>query len=128
LDNISPTDAEKESIKKAMETMLKSSYELAHTNRKFISWMTTMASAALGFFLTILLQMKSKMALPIQPVAILSLALFLVCILSGFYARFRFEVKDWFQKITDIVDSVFMIIYAALDKTMNQSVGQEDAN
>jgi hypothetical protein len=109
------TDIEKEKIRTTIDTMLTDGYEFAKSNRNFIRWMATSSLAVLAFFLTVLLQMKAKMELPLKPVAITAFALLLFCILTGFYARYRFEAKDWFSKVTGMWTSFITIIRIALD-------------
>lgn len=123
--DIKITEAEKEHLKKAVDNMFDAGVEFAESNRNFVRWMTTSTFAVLGFYLTILFQIKSKMDIPLPKVAAASFALLLIGILTGIYARFRFEVKDWFGKMTEIMHSSFNFLQFAINKNPTEAFSPE---
>jgi hypothetical protein len=122
------TGTEIEKGAKAIDAILSDGHEFAKSNRNFIRWMTTSSLAILAFFMTVLLQIRVKTELPIKPVAITAFALLLLSLLTGFYARFRFEAKDWFSKLTAMVTSSATILHIALDQSQKtQHLTAEEA-
>lgn len=111
------TDAQKEKATKAIGAMLSDGYEFAKSNRNFMRWMTTSSLAILAFFMTVLLQVRMKTALPLKPVAITAFALLLLSILTGLYGRLRFELKEWFSKVTGMVKPTATILRMVLEQS-----------
>jgi hypothetical protein len=122
------TDAQKEKAAKAIGAMLSDGYEFAKSNRNFIRWMTTSSLAILAFFMTVLLQVRLKTEIPLKPLAITAFALLFLSILTGFYARLRFELKDWFSKATGMFMSTATILRMVLDQSQKtQDLTAEEA-
>lgn len=126
MSDINITDVEKEHLRNTIDSIYDNVIGFAKSNRNFIKWMTTSALAILGFYLTVLFQIKNKIAIPLPVVAVISFALLLICILTGIYARFRFEVKDWFGKMTEWVQSSLNLIQFIVNKNPNKELTQED--
>lgn len=111
------TEVEKAKLKDAVEIILKNGNELAKSNRTFIRWMTTSSLAIFAFFMTVMLQVRLEMDPPLKSVAIAAFVFLLCCILTGFYARLRFELKDWFSKITGVTMSSATLVETAVNQT-----------
>lgn len=76
--------------------------ELIDARERFISlssWMTTTALAVLGFFLTVLLQIRLKAILPFKTIAVMASVLLTVSSIIGFYIRVRLATQDVIGKL-----------------------------
>ncbi len=96
-----------EKIKKDWEEFdisgIPSSYKLMVESlqqlNKFSAWMITIGIATLGFFITILFQIKQEPALPNKYFAMIAMISLIVSIGFGFYIRFSFEARDFLLKL-----------------------------
>ncbi len=125
MGDVKVTEEEKEQLSKTIDDIYNAGIEFAKRNRSFIRWMTTSSFAILGFYITILFQIKSKMNIPLPKIAAVSFILLLICILTGIYARFRFEFKDWFGKMTEMLHSTFDLIQYAINKNSQEKLTPE---
>ena len=92
----------KEIEKKLIET-LKALEKL----KQFSNWMLTVGLATLGFFLTILLQIRFNTTIPNQWLAITGLSVLVFSIGTGFVIRSYSEIDDWLSKFKPGIDAVF---------------------
>ena len=75
--------------------------------QRFNKWMLSVDLGILGFFLTILLQIKGESGVPYKYLAIIGLIFPLVSILSGFYFRYRLERYNFESLIRNIIVGSF---------------------
>jgi len=62
--------------------------------KKISTWMTTICLVTLGFFITVLLQIKKEPILPDKYLAIAAMLFFVISIVFGFYIRLKFETRE----------------------------------
>ena len=97
----------REEVKKDWEEFdingIKSSYklfsEILQNLHRFSTWMITIGLATLGFFITVLFQIKKEPILPNKYLAIVAMLLLVFSIGFGFYIRLRFETREIFLKL-----------------------------
>jgi uncharacterized protein involved in cysteine biosynthesis len=78
--------------------------------KKFSTWMTTIAFASLGFYITILFQIKSNSFIPNKGLSILTYILLIISILFGLYYRFKHEMNKFaydFRTVARVISKIF---------------------
>jgi hypothetical protein len=125
MTDIKITEVDADHVQKKIDTMYDLGIELAKAHRSFVRWMTTSSFAVLGFYLTVLFQIKSKMDVPLPKTAGVTFALLLFCVLTGIYARFRFELGDWFGKFREMILSAFNVLQIAINNYHTEELTPE---
>lgn len=81
---------------------IKSSYilfkEILHNLNRFSTYMITIGMATLGFFMSLLFQVKSEPTLPNKYLAIVAIIFLVFSIAFGFYIRLGFEARELLLK------------------------------
>jgi len=82
-------------IQSSYKIMLESLQQL----NKFSAWMITIGIATLGFFITILFQIKQEPILPNKHLAMIAIISLVFSIGFGFYIRLSFEARHFLLKL-----------------------------
>jgi len=115
-----------EEVKKDWEQFningIKSTYkllsEILQNLHRFSTWMTTICLAALGFFITVLLQIKKEPILPNKYLAIAAMLVLVFSIVFGFYIRLRFETRESLLKLQRALKKISDTIASATEYEM----------
>ena len=100
-----------ESIRKLMPEVFRLLYEFKRAIQ-FSSWLIAVTLAVLGFFITVLIQIKlqSKLEIPYSQIAILSLLTLCISIVIGVYIKIRYELGKLIRKMEkSIIDLLSFI-------------------
>lgn len=117
-----------EEVKKNWEELdvsgIHSSYklmiEILQQLNKFSAWMINIGVAALGFSITLLIQIKHEPALPNKYWAMAAMISLIISIGIGFYIRFNFEIRDLLLNLQRAFQEIFSIIANAAEYEMTQ--------
>jgi len=82
-----------------IKSMHKPLIEIIQNLNKFSTWLITIGLATLGYFITMLFQIKKEPILPNKYLAIIAMLLLIFSIGFGFYFRFRFEAREILFKL-----------------------------
>ena len=95
---------------------VKALINLVESTPRFSKWMTTVSLATLGFFVTVLLQIKAQRALPHEWVAAMALSCLVISALIGFYVRCRSEIKSLYNQFEESMRALLGLLGRAADK------------
>ena len=79
-------------------------YSLLNRSNKYSVWATNISIANLGFFLAVLLRLKSQNELYGKMLIATILTSLSLCIIIGFYIRIRFEIIESYRSIIKLLN------------------------
>ena len=112
---------EYEKYKKAEKEM----YDLASKIYSYSSWATNISVGVLGFFIAVLLQLKSENAIFNITNIIIALFFITASISIGFYLKIRYEIATTYKSLKNIIKTVLRFLKILTDKLIEKGADMQ---